>query len=250
MRFLNLKRNNKIAMITLSRGKVNAVNNETVIEFSRLFVELEKDESVKGVVLTGQGNFFSFGFDVPELYDYSPAEFTRFLQSFCQMYKDIFLFPKPMVVAINGHAVAGGCILALMADFRVIAGNKAKMSLNEVTFGAALFAGAVEMLRFAAGNKTASEVLLSGQMFNPQEALKMGLVDQLTSEDQLLLSAEKKAVAMGQYYGPNFAALKRLLRQPIAEEWSRREENSIVEFVQIWYSPETREKTKGIKIYI
>jgi len=249
MKYIIAGKTGEIARVTLTNGKVNAINSEAVSELRGHFASLEKDESVRSVILTGEGKFFSFGFHVPELYDYSPEEFTRFLQSFCQMYKEIFLFPKPLIASINGHAVAGGYILALMADYRIMADNNAKIALNEVTFGAALFAGAVEMLRFAAGNKMAAELLLTGQMFGAKEALRMGLVDQLVPEEEVLTAAKSKAEALGKNFGPNFAALKHLLRRPVADEWGRREESSITEFVKIWYSPETREKTRGIKIY-
>lgn len=248
MKYLHTEKHQETAVVTFTRGKVNAIDQEVIDEFSQLFSALSKDERVKGVVLTGQGKFFSFGFDVPLLYDFSPQEFTQFLRAFCRMYREVFLFPKPLVAAINGHAVAGGCILALMADYRIMAESNGKMALNEVTFGAALFAGAVEMLRYVVGNKNAAEVLLGGKMFTPQDAHKLGLVDFLVPEPELPAAAHRKVEEMVRHYGPHYAALKGLLRYPIVEEWSRREEDSIQSFVEFWYSPETRAKTREIKI--
>ncbi|MEW6016409.1 MAG: enoyl-CoA hydratase/isomerase family protein [Candidatus Zixiibacteriota bacterium] len=249
MKYLYYEKSEKLAVVTLARGKVNAIDREVIDEFSELFSRLSREPDIRSAIITGQGKFFSFGFDVPLLYDYSPQDFTQFLRAFCRMYREIFLFPKPLVAAINGHAVAGGCILALMADYRIMTESNGKMALNEVTFGAALFAGAVEMLRYAVGNKNAAELLLSGKMFTPQEAQNLGLVDYLVPEPELAAAAQRKAEEMGRYYGPNYAALKGLLRYPIVEEWSRREEDSIQKFVEIWYSPETRAKTREIKIF-
>ncbi|MEP0829446.1 MAG: enoyl-CoA hydratase/isomerase family protein [bacterium] len=249
MKYLYYEKSEKLAVVTLSRGKVNAINREVIDEFSELFSRLSREPDIRSAIITGQGKFFSFGFDVPLLYDYSPQDFTQFLRAFCRMYREIFLFPKPLVAAINGHAVARGCILALMADYRIMTESNGKMALNEVTFGAALFAGAVEMLRYAVGNKNAAELLLSGKMFTPQQAQNLGLVDYLVPEPELAAAAQRKAEEMGRYYGPNYAALKGLLRYPIVEEWSRREEDSIQKFVEIWYSPETRAKTREIKIF-
>jgi len=73
--------------------------------------------------------------------------------------------------------------------------------------------------------------------------------DKFVPEPELAAAAQRKAEEMGRYYGPNYAALKGLLRYPIVEEWSRREEDSIQKFVEIWYSPETRAKTREIKIF-
>jgi enoyl-CoA hydratase/carnithine racemase len=248
MNFLSITHHDSIAVVTFSRGKVNAINGEVVAEFDSLLDQLESDSKTEGVVLTGQGAFFSFGFDVPELYDYTPDDFTKFLESFCALSKKLFLFPKPVVAAVNGHAVAGGCILALSCDCRIMAEGKAKMALNEVTFGSSLFASAVEMLRHTVGGPNAEEIVLTGQMYDAASSRRMNLVNGIVPPDDLLPVAIDVAEKLAENSGPAFAGLKRLIRGPIADGWMNREAESIREFVTIWYSPETREKTKQIQI--
>ncbi|PKK82013.1 MAG: enoyl-CoA hydratase/isomerase family protein [candidate division Zixibacteria bacterium HGW-Zixibacteria-1] len=248
MSCINIVSKDATSVITMSRGKVNAINPDFVAELSGHLAELADNPEVKTVVLTGNGKFFSFGFDIPEMYDYSKEEFTRFLVSFCNLYRDLFLFPKPVIAAINGHAVAGGCILALACDYRMMIDDSAKMALNEVTFGASIFAGTVAMLKHCVGNRAAEKVLLTGHMFSPKEALELGLADELVKADNLMESTTLKAEEYGRRYSPAFTSLKRLLRQPVVDEWSDREEESIREFVEIWYSPETRAQTKKIVI--
>jgi Delta3-Delta2-enoyl-CoA isomerase len=234
--------------VTLSRGKVNAINEEFVAELSAQMRALRDDPAVTAVILTGRGKFFSFGLDVPELFDRSPEQFADFLGDFCRLYLDLFTFPKPLVASINGHAVAGGCILALACDYRIMLAEGPKIALNESTLGASLFAGTVEMLKYAVGNRNAQEILLTGNMYTPSQALAMGLVDQLVDPDRLLPAAAQKAKEFSANYGPNFESLKHLLRQPTADSIDRREPASIQEFVRIWYLPETREKITRIQI--
>jgi enoyl-CoA hydratase/carnithine racemase len=248
MEFIEIDRDDGIAVATMSRGKVNAFNLAFIKELREALDSMADDAAVEGAVLTGRGKFFSFGFDVPEMYDFSPDEFTGFVEEYCESYRELFLFPKPLVAAINGHCVAGGCILALACDARVLAADVAKMALNEVTFGSSIFAGAVEMLRFAAGSTNASQVLLTGKMYKGAEAAALGLADEVAAAEQVAARACEVARTLAANGGPAFGSLKRLLREPVAKNWMRRERDAIAEFVDIWYSPATRKKTKGIQI--
>ncbi len=238
-----------VATLTISRGKVNALVGDLVQELRRNFQALETDPAARAVVLTGEGKFFSFGFDIPELFPYSRDAFLDYLVDFTDLYSYLFLFPKPVVAALNGHAIAGGCMLALACDRRVMTSGKAKISLNEIGFGSSVFAGSTEMLRFCLGSRQATEVLYSGAMYSAEEARALGLVDDVVAEEELLGTARRTAGEMGQKYGPAFASLKRLLRGPVAEEMKRREKESLLEFVEIWYSETTRANLKTIKIY-
>jgi len=238
-----------IATLTISRGKVNALIGEVIEELGRNFSACETDSSVRAVVLTGEGKFFSFGFDIPEFLAYSKEDFLDYLIRFTGFYIDLFLFPKPVLAALNGHAIAGGCMLALACDRRIMVTGKAKISLNEVSFGSSVFAGSTEMLRFWLGSRKAAEVLYSGAMYGAAEAQAMGLVDDIATEEVLLPTARRLAREMGDKYGPAFASIKRLLRDPIAEEMKRRERPSLERFIEIWYSETTRENLKNIKIF-
>ncbi len=243
-----VSRQDEIATITMARGKVNAVNPEMVTALAATCAELAADNSVSAVVLTGQGRFFSFGFDIPEMYDQPSEQFGKFIRSFCSLYRELFLFPKPVVAALNGHTIAGGCVLALACDYRILVSEGAKLSLNEVTFGSTLFAGAVEMLRYAVGNRIAERVLLSGQMFAAHESLDIHLVDELTATVDLQITALNKAAEMARHGGPAYTNSKYLIRRPMVDRWMKRENESIGNWLNIWYLPQTREKTKGILI--
>src|SRR5215471_10714875 len=107
MSFVEVQLHDGIATVVLERGKVNALNPVVVDELSATFGALQSDVEVRGVVLTARGKFFSFGFDIPEFLSYTRDEFTYFVTSFTALYRNLFIYPKPIVAALNGHAVAG-----------------------------------------------------------------------------------------------------------------------------------------------
>ena len=238
-----------MATVTLRRGKVNALNEPMVEELTEAFQNLDKDDTVNSVILTGSGKFFSFGFDVPELLNYPKSDFIRFLEKFTNFYTYLFLFPKPIIAALNGHTIAGGCMLATACDLRLMVTGKAKISLNEITFGAPVPAGSIEMLMYSVGTRNAQSIVYSGAMYSAEEAFRLGLVDQVCTEDTLIEDARKVAQELAQKDSPAFRVIKHLLRKPVAEQMIRREKDAILKFVDIWYSEQTWENLKEIKIY-
>jgi enoyl-CoA hydratase/carnithine racemase len=109
---IHVSKDGESATVTLSRGKVNALIEPMVEVLIEDFQNLEKDDTVNSVILTGSGKFFSFGFDVPEFLRYSKSDFVGYLEKFTNLYTNIFQFPKPVIAALNGHTIAGGCMLA------------------------------------------------------------------------------------------------------------------------------------------
>lgn len=249
MSFMHVSKDGEIATVTLSRGKVNALNEPMVEELTKFFEDLAIDNEVRSIIFTGSGKFFSFGFDVPEFLSYPQNDFIRYLEKFTNFYTYVFHFPKPIVAALNGHTIAGGCMLATACDVRLMVRGKAKISLNEITFGSPVLAGSVEMLRYCVGSRNAQSILYSGAMYSAEEAFELGLVDQVSSEDALAEDARKVAQELAQKDSLAFRCIKHLLRKPAAEQMIKREKDAILEFVDIWYSEQTWENLKEIKIY-
>jgi 3,2-trans-enoyl-CoA isomerase len=249
MDFVRISRKEDMATVALARGKVNALNEAMIDETRETLNDLEQDKSVKVIILTGQGKFFSFGFDVPEFLNYSKEAFTRYLNKFSDLCTSLFLFNKPVVASLNGHTIAGGCMIALACDYRIMVSEKAKISLNEITFGSSVLAGSVEMLKNAVGSKNAEYILKTGALFSAEEAHRMALIDVVTQEENL--PAETRAIALdfAQKDPVAFRSIKNLLRQPLAEHIREKEADSIREFVDIWYSERTWENLQAIKIH-
>ncbi len=248
MSHVEITNDGAVAILTLRRGKVNAINEAVANELKAAFDRLRKDDSVRALVLTGHGKFFSFGLDVPELYDYPKERFTDFLVTFTSAYFAIYGYPKPVIAAINGHAIAGGCMLAIACDRRLMAEGKGKISLNEITFGATVFAGSTEILRALVGQRRAEQVMMQGTMFDAHQAFEIGIVDRISDPDVLMTEALDEARELGARESAVYGSMKRLLRDPIMETIRLRERQSINEFVDIWYSEQTREQLKGIII--
>jgi len=232
----------------MTRGKVNALSEGIVDHLTDRFNQLLNDQQTQAVILTGQGSFFSFGLDVPELYDYTKDDFIDFLGKFTDLCTLIFTFPKPVIAAVNGHAIAGGCMLMTACDYRIMASGKAKVSLNEVTFGSLVFAGSVETLKCCVGHRVAEAMLLEGRMYNAERAHELGLVDCVASPDELMPIAQEVASGFATNDPHAFTALKKLVRGPIADEMRKRDPLGNRNFADLWYTPQTRERLKGIQI--
>ena len=248
MSFVSSSLSDGISTLMLNRGKVNALNGEVVDQLRAELKKLETDTAVKAIILTGAGKFFSFGFDIPEFLSFEKGQFVAYLENFTNLYTYLFLYPKPVVAAVNGHAMAGGCMLALACDYRVMINGNARISLNEIGFGSSVFAGSVEMLRFCVGSANASTVLYSGAMYSAPEAQRLGLVNELANEPELAFISSQAASSLGSKHQPAFASIKAMLRGSTAEEMVRREGASIRRFADIWYSEATWANLQNITI--
>ena len=238
-----------ISRVVIRRGKVNAFNDNVIDELSRTFGALAEDPDVRAIILTGTGKFFSFGFDIPQFLGYDRERFTRYLTSFTGLYREIFLHPKPVVAALNGHTIAGACMVATACDCRIMVSGKARISLNEINFGSSVFAGSTEMLRLLVGHRGAESVLLSGAMYSAEEALRMGLVDRVVSEEDLEAEADRVAREHAAKDPDAYRSIKGLLRREVAERMEKTERASIEEFVRIWYSEKTWARLQGKTIH-
>ena len=248
MNFLQVAPENGIATITLNRGKVNAINQALVDQLADCLSNLENDTGVKAVVLTGRDKFFSFGFDIPEFLNLPPESFATFLAAFTTLYSRLFMFPKPVIAALNGHTIAGGCILATACDYRLMVSGRARISLNEITFGSSLFAGAIDILRFVTGSRNAEKILYTGAMFSAEDAQQLGLVDQVCPPEQLEPTTRTVAEKYAAHEGPAFRSMKNLVRRPVVEQMVLKEQDSIQEFLEIWNSDLTWSNLKKIEI--
>ncbi|KAI7851333.1 ClpP/crotonase-like domain-containing protein [Circinella umbellata] len=141
------------------------------------------------LVTVGDGKFFSNGLDTKHSKEYIP-----FMDSYLAMLKKFLTFVIPTVAALNGHAFAGGCMLALTHDYRVMRTGRGYMCMNEIDIGAPLHAGMNALLRYKTTPKTLRALVLQGHRFNAEEALKSELVDEICPENELLDTAKKLAL--------------------------------------------------------
>jgi Delta3-Delta2-enoyl-CoA isomerase len=249
MAFVNTSFEGDLAVVVLNRPKVNAINETVAEELLACLRQLARDERAKAIILTGTGSFFSFGLDIPEFVGYSKDSFIRFVTKFAELYTYLFLHPKPVIAALNGHTIAGGCMLATACDVRIMVASKAKMSLNEINFGSSLFPGSAEMLTYCVGHRKAEIVAFTGAMFSAEEAKDLGLIDQIAPTDQLMQTAVAVAQQAAGRYGPAFESIKMLMRRDTGEIMKRKDQLYRNEMVDIWYSENTWKQLLNIKIH-
>jgi Delta3-Delta2-enoyl-CoA isomerase len=140
-------------------------------------------------------------------------------------------------------------MIALACDYRIMVSGKAKISLNEITFGSSVFAGSVAMLKFLVGGKNAQAVLYDGTMYSAEAALHLGIIDQVATQEKLLEEAQDVAKRLAARDAAAFRSIKGLLRAPVAKEMIEEEGASVQEFVNIWYSESTWKNLQAIRIH-
>ena len=175
MEHIKIENTEGLLIIRMSRGKANALNGEMVEELIAAISEAEASESVRGVVLASdRAKFFSGGFDVMEVFAYDREKMTQFFGRFIDLYEGMLRLAKPIVAAVSGHAFAGGAVLALASDLRVMAEGEFGFALNEINIGLALPPGMIRMAVVAVGARRARELVLEGKTVKPAEALEAG----------------------------------------------------------------------------
>ena len=194
MAFLHTEIADRTAWITVQRPeKLNALNNEVLKELEQTFAALEFDDQVGAVVVTGSGEkAFVAGADIAELVALDTASARRQALAGQAVFDRIEGFPKPVIAAVNGFALGGGCELALACHIR-IASENAKFGLPEVSLGIIPGYGGTQRLPRLVGKGVALDMILSGEMVPAADALRMGLVSRVFPLAELRAGADKLA---------------------------------------------------------
>lgn len=198
---IDVKKEEGIATITISRPKaLNALNTETLEELENVLEVLQNDDGVKVIVITGAGEkAFVAGADISEMKDMSVFEAKKFAELGQKVFRKIELMKKPVIAAVNGYALGGGCELALACDIR-IASRNAKFGQLEVGLGIIPGFGGTQRLPRIVGVSKAKELIYTGDMIDAEEALRIGLISKVVEQDKLLEEAygiAKKIMSKG-----------------------------------------------------
>jgi len=185
---LKIHEHGAVAEIEMDRPPVNAMNQEFVDELTRVYGNLSAS-GARAIVISGREGLFSAGLDVPALLGKSRHEITAFWASFFRLMSVIAASPVPVAAAITGHAPAGGAILALHCDYRVAAQGEYGIGLNEVQVGLPVPVNILFMLEFVIGGRKAMSLASTGALLTPDQALAIGLVDELVRADQAVAAA-------------------------------------------------------------
>ena len=187
----------KVALITLNRPKaMNALNQETLLELQNVFVDFATNPLVQVIIITGNGEkAFVAGADISAMQPLTALEARQFAKLGHQVMRHIEACPKPVIAAVNGFALGGGCELALGCDIR-IASENARFGQPEVNLGVIPGFGGTQRLARLIGKGRAMELIMTGDMIDAAEAYRIGLVNKVVPLEQLLETAKKMAATI------------------------------------------------------
>jgi enoyl-CoA hydratase len=241
---IEIERRDDVLVLTLAHGKAGLLDLELAEALDATLSQLQEEPGSEGIVLTGRGTIFSAGVDLFRLLDGGRPYLERFLPALSRAFWRLFSFPRPVVAAVNGHAIAGGCVLACGCDLRIMAEGEATIGVPELRVGVPFPGVALEILRFAAPVDRLPEWLYLGEIYRPEEALQRGFVHEIVDPPLLAERAMELAADLGRR-GEGFAITKRQLRQPSLDRIRGRTGELEDQVVEKWLHPNTRASIRG-----
>jgi enoyl-CoA hydratase len=227
-----------VAVLTMRHGKANAMDGVFCEDIIKRLDEVRASPA-RAIVVTGQGNIFSAGVDLVSALAGGPDYFRHFLPPLRRAFEAVFFYPKPIVAAVNGHAIAGGCVLTGAADRRLMAQGSGRIGITELLVGVPFPVIALEIMRFAAAPQHFQRIVYSGATFPPETAVELGLVDEVVPADALIDRALAAAEALAALGPDAFALTKRQIRRPVRERLETDGPRFDPAVDAIWYAPET-----------
>lgn len=243
MAVVTTERVGEVAVIRLARPPVHAMDTTLLGELV-LAVEAFAQSDARAAVLTAEGRAFCAGVDLPRVLDGGPDYVRRLLPALSEAFAALFQVPKPVVAAVNGHAIAGGCILAGACDLRLMAAGDGRIGVSELPVGVPFPTWALEIMRFSTAREHLQEVVLLGRTYTPEQGLARGLLDELVSPERLFDEALARASELAAVPSATFAHTKRQLRQPTVDRATRHgpDYNSLAE--ALWSAPEVTDAVR------
>lgn len=225
-----------VTMVQFDHGPVSALDLEFLLALRAELAELA--DSGTALVLTGTGSAFSAGVDLYRILDGGADYVAQFIPALSGTFDDLFAYRRPVVAAVNGHAIAGGCIIAACADHRYMADGRGRIGVPELLVGVAFPAIALAALRYATGDVGVADLVYSGQTHLPAEAHRRGLVDEVVPDGELLDRAVARAEQLAAIPPVTFVHTKRSLRDRYWTEVETTGRQRDAEMLDVWKSPD------------
>lgn len=207
-----------------------------------LLARLEEAQG-RPVLLTGANGAFSAGLNLKEVHGLDRAGMEAFLKKLERLVSALFTYPGPTVAAVNGHAIAGGCVLALCCDHRVgTQDGRARIGLNEVALGLVFPPGILRMLQRRLGPLPLGEAILGAALHDPPNSVRLGFLDEL-AEDPLALARERLA-ALARHPADAYAKAKRALRGETT--LSAEDEATFRALLPVWVSQPVKDRIRAV----
>jgi enoyl-CoA hydratase len=226
-----------VLTLRLEHGKVSALDVELL---DALAGELAgAPEDVRALVLTGTGSIFSAGVDLFRITKGGADYVRQFVPLLSRFLRTLFTFPRPVVAAVNGHAIAGGCVIALAADARLMADGDGRIGLPELLVGVPFPTAALEVVRFAVPREKLQSLIYTGRTLSAPEALGAGLIDEVVAPGALPSRAQEVARELALIPPPVYRLTKQSLRAEALERIEQAGETLDRAALELWSAVET-----------
>lgn len=211
-----------IVIFKFNNDKVNSIPYKTLEGLNEVIDRLNNEEELKGMVITGEGRYFSGGFDLGEFTSFESGEaIIKWFELEEDVLYKLFTCSKPVIAAVNGHATAAGMIVSMACDYRIAINHpKIKLGMTEIKIGLALTPAEMEIMRFGLDtDKNMRDVIFKGELFGTAEAVERGIFDELVeTPEELMEKAKAKVVALIDTPGRPFIMLKEFQKKHAAEK--------------------------------
>lgn len=228
-----------VRLVRLAHGKASALDVEFLRGISKTFEKFRND-GAPAVCLTGTGEIFSAGVHLKRLVEGGDEYLREFMPALSIAFRDLFFYPGPMVVACNGHAIAGGGVMLSCGDLRFVAQGKARIGVPELAVGVPFPLVALEIMRFVVPPQHIQNVLFSGTTYDVEEAHRLGLCDAIHEPESLEEVALDAAGKLASYPTDAFRTNKAMLRRPVGQVLAAHGLEDDRRIDDLWASPEVR----------
>jgi Delta3-Delta2-enoyl-CoA isomerase len=235
---LRLQEQDGVAVLALDRAPANAFRPDFIREIRAALSQISQAGAV--VLTSTLPTIFSAGWDLPVLISLGRAEMSDFVGEYCDLVRQLFVFPTPVVAALPGHAVAGGLIFAAAADERLIAAGRGQLGLSEVALGVPLPRCLYEIFRHGIGPRAAERLAASGENLAVDAAFRIGLVDRVVQPDALAEESLSRARFLATRSRPAHAAIKAYARAEALVRFDAARRND--PFLDSWFGPEAQRR--------
>ena len=233
-------RDGNVRLLTLDRPPANAIDESLLRDLSLAVREAQEDEAVRAIVITGAGKFFSGGLDLVAAMSRGDEQVPLFRDLFRDAFLELLTLPKPTIAAMNGHAIAGGLILALACDFRFAVDRDCFVGLNEVAIGASFPKVAFETARLRLTHGQATEVLLGAAIYPVTEGVRLGVVDKLLAPEALEETVLDRAARLAAFPREAYAYTKAALVAEAVERVKTETPEEAARGAAVWTTAESR----------
>ncbi len=242
---LEIIEHNTIRELRLQRPPVNALNPELLEALqAQISAVHENSDSLSAVIVSGQPGVFSAGLDLPELLACSRAQMQGFWLMFHDLWRLLATCPVPVVAAITGHSPAGGTVLSVFCDYRIMAQGEFKIGLNETQVGLVAPRAIYGALQRLLGARAAERHLVAGELIGPERALQLGLVDQLAAADKVLPAALAWCQQMAALPRQAMLGNRRIARAELHELFAAGDDGDA--FLDVWFDPATQQALQQV----